>query len=135
MPSTSNVHTSGAVAARYSAKFSVVPDSSDRLTGVMSRSGSSASGLSSAMAGSFQLVISCAKIPAITSGRRFSVSTPSRLKATAIGDTYRGAWMTSPPQRSSAAVSSSSSNAASLPPNTEPPEMNCSRPPPDPIGS
>ncbi len=86
-PETSKVHTSGAVAARYSAKFSVVPDSSERLTGVMARSGSSASGLSSAIAGSFQLVISPAKMPAMTWGVRFSESTPSRLKATAMGET------------------------------------------------
>ncbi len=43
-------------------KFSVVPDSSERLTTVMSVSGNSASGLSAAMAGSFHVVICWSKI-------------------------------------------------------------------------
>ncbi len=38
-------------------KFSVVPDSSERLTGEMRWSGSLASGLSAAIAGSFQFLI------------------------------------------------------------------------------
>ena len=45
-------------------KFSVVPDSSERLTGVIRVSGSSTSGLSLAIAGSFQVVIFWLKISA-----------------------------------------------------------------------
>ena len=51
-------------------KFSVVPDSSERLTGVMRVSGSSTPGLSLAIAGSFQVVISWLKIFARVSGSR-----------------------------------------------------------------
>ena len=67
-------------------KFSVVPDSSDRLTGVMAVPGSSASGLSAAIAASSQVVICWSKMPAIVAGDRFRESTPSRLKVTAIGE-------------------------------------------------
>ena len=42
------------------------------------------------MAGSFQLVIVPAKMPAMVAGSRLSVSTPSRLKITAIGEMYSG---------------------------------------------
>ena len=38
------------------------------------------------MASSFQLVIVPAKMPAIVAASRFSVSMPSRLKATATGE-------------------------------------------------
>ena len=54
-------------------KFSVVPDSSERLTGVISVDGRSASGLSAAIAGSSQVVIFWLKIPAIVPGVRLSV--------------------------------------------------------------
>jgi hypothetical protein len=67
-------------------KFSVVPDSSERLTGVIARSGRGTPGLSAAIAGSFQVVICWSKIPARTAGERFSSSTPSRLYTTAIGE-------------------------------------------------
>ena len=54
-------------------KFSVVPDSSERLTGVMRVSGSSTPGLSAAIALSFQLVISWLKIFARVSGVELQV--------------------------------------------------------------
>ena len=60
-------------------KFSVVPDSSERLTGVIRVSGSSTSGFSLAIAGSFQLVIFWLKIPASVGAESCSDSTPSRL--------------------------------------------------------
>ena len=66
-------------------KFSVVPDSSERWTGLMVALGRSASGLSAAIAGSSHLVILPAKMPARVSGERFSASTPSTLKMIAIG--------------------------------------------------
>ncbi len=68
-------------------KFCVVPDSSERCTGLMAVSGSSTSGLSAAIASSFQVVMPPEKIPAITAGDRLSVSMSGRLKATTIGDT------------------------------------------------
>ena len=60
-------------------KFAVVPDSSERWTGVMSVSGRSAPGLSAAMAGSFHFVISPLKIFAVVSGASCRLSTPGRL--------------------------------------------------------
>ena len=67
-------------------KFSLVPDSSERWTGVMVSSGSVASGLSATMASSFYLVMVPAKMPASVSGARLSSSTPSTLKMIAIGE-------------------------------------------------
>ena len=60
-------------------KFAVVPESSERLTGVIAVSGSVASGLSAAIAGSFQVVIFWSKIPAIVSGESCSSVTSGRL--------------------------------------------------------
>ena len=60
-------------------KLSVVPDSSERLTAVIGVSGRSASGLSSAMAGSFQVVMSWLKMPARVVGDSCRLSTPGRL--------------------------------------------------------
>ena len=57
-------------------KFSVVPESSARCTGVIAVAGSVASGLSAAMAGSFHVVMAPEKMPAIVAGVRFSESTP-----------------------------------------------------------
>jgi hypothetical protein len=67
-------------------KVSVVPESSERLTGVIAESGSSTPSFCDAMASSFHVVISPAKMPAIVAASRFSVSTPGRLKATATGE-------------------------------------------------
>ncbi len=67
-------------------KLPVVPDLSERTTGVIAVAGSVASGFWSAIAGSFHVVISPAKIFASVSASRSSESTPSRLKITAIGE-------------------------------------------------
>jgi hypothetical protein len=60
-------------------KFSVVPDSSERLTGTIRVSGSSTPGFSFSISGSFQFSISWLKIFARVSGSSFSSSTPGRL--------------------------------------------------------
>ena len=60
-------------------KFFVVPESSERWTGVIAVLGSLASGFSSAMAASFHLVILLSKIPAMVLAESWSESTPSRL--------------------------------------------------------
>ena len=60
-------------------KFCVVPELSERLTGVMRVDGSVASGLSALIAGSSQVLIFWAKIPASVAGESWRSSTPSRL--------------------------------------------------------
>ena len=67
-------------------KLEVVPESSERFTGVTLRSGSVASGFRAAMAGSFQVAISPRKILATVAASRFSSLMSGRLKATAIGE-------------------------------------------------
>ena len=67
-------------------KFEVVPESSERFTGVTLRSGSLASGFRAAMAGSFQLATSPRKILATVGASSFKSVMPGRLKATAIGE-------------------------------------------------
>ncbi len=121
-------------------KVSVVPESSERCTGEMARSGSSTSGLSAAMASSFQLVISPAKTLAMVSADMFRLSTPSRLKATATGEMYIGSsTMPASPSAAQAAkppaAISSSLNARSEPMKLLAPAMKFSRPVPDPVGS
>jgi hypothetical protein len=64
--------------ARYSVKFFVVPDSSERFTGVMARSGRPELP-SAAIAGSFHLVILPSKIFATVAGESFSSGTSSSL--------------------------------------------------------
>ena len=79
-----------------------------------------------------------AKIPAIVAASRLSVSTPSTLKITAIGEMYIGsstmsvsaAHLAKPP-----AATSSSSNARSEPAKSLAPSRNVSRPAPEPEGS
>ena len=60
-------------------KFCVVPDSSERCTGLIAVSGSLASGLSAAISSAFHAVIAPEKIPAIVAGDRFSSGTSGRL--------------------------------------------------------
>ena len=67
-------------------KFSVVPESSARCTGVTARSGRVTPSLSAAIAGSFQFVIVPANRPAMVAASRLSESTPSMLKITAMGE-------------------------------------------------
>ena len=71
-------------------KLLVVPESSERCTGVIVVLGSLAPGLSAAIAGSFHFVILPLKMSAIVGAESWSLSTPSRLKTTAIGLTYAG---------------------------------------------
>ena len=66
-------------------KFFVVPDSSERWTGAIAVDGSLASGLSALMAASSHVLILPSKMPAMVFGARLSLSTPSRLKTTAMG--------------------------------------------------
>ena len=63
-------------------KFSVVPEPSERCTTVIGVSGSSASGLSAAMAGSFQAVISRWKILAIVAGAELQLVDAVEVVAT-----------------------------------------------------
>ena len=60
-------------------KFCVVPDSSERCTGLIVVSGSSTPLLSAAIAASFHFVIVPAKMPAAVAGVSFRPSTPGRL--------------------------------------------------------
>src|SRR5690606_39299917 len=85
-PSGSCGQSAPAASARYSVKFSVVPDSSERFTGVIGVSGSCTPGFSAAIAGSFQVVICRLKTFAIVAGDIRRESTPSRLNTTAIGE-------------------------------------------------
>src|SRR5213595_1984338 len=73
------VHDCGAAAARYFWMLSVVPEESDRQTGLMSASGRLVPLFSAAIAGSFHLMIWPWKIFASTSGLITSLSTPSML--------------------------------------------------------
>ncbi len=75
-----------AVVLRYFAKFSVVPESSERCTAVMPASGSVASGLSATMAGSFHFVMVPLKMPAVVAASRCSSFTPSTWKISAMGE-------------------------------------------------
>jgi anti-sigma factor RsiW len=90
-PLTGNVcdasygHAAPALALTHSVKFCVVPESSERCTGVIAVLGSLTPSFSFAMAGSFHLVILPSKILATVAPSRFSESTPLRLKAIAIG--------------------------------------------------
>jgi hypothetical protein len=60
-------------------KLAVVPDSSERFTGVIFVLGRLTPGLSALIAGSFQVVISCLKIFAIVNGSSCRLLTPERL--------------------------------------------------------
>ncbi len=60
-------------------KFSVVPDSSERWTGVIARSGSVVPGLSAAISGASHRVMVPLKMPAIVAGARLSSATSGRL--------------------------------------------------------
>src|SRR6476661_3841399 len=75
----SKLHAFGAAALRYLVKFSVVPESSARCTAWTPVAGRVTPGLTAAIAGSFQVVMVPAKMPAITSGVRVSESTPETL--------------------------------------------------------
>src|SRR3954470_24850367 len=73
------VHASGAVWCSQSVKLFVVPESSERCTGVIFVDGRLAPGLSFMISGSFHDVTLPAKMSAAVAGERLSLSTPSRL--------------------------------------------------------
>src|ERR1700709_441161 len=77
--SAGNFHAPSPAFSRYSVKFFVVPDSSERCTGAIAVLGSLASGLSALMAASSHFLMVPAKIPESTLGDSWSLSTPSRL--------------------------------------------------------
>ena len=98
-------------------KFAVVPDSSERCTGVMSVSGRSAPGFVAAIAGSFHFVISPLKIFAVVSGVELQAVdarevVDDRDRRQVVRDLDQVA---APPQRCVALGSSSVSNGESLP--------------------
>ena len=80
------VHTYGAFAARYSVKFWVVPESSDRWTTVIGADGSEAPEFWLAILGSFQVVIAPEKMPAMVAASSLRSFTPSTLYAMAMGE-------------------------------------------------
>ena len=71
-------------------KFCVVPEPSERWATVIAVDGSVTPGLSAAMAGSFQVLMSRWKILAIVSADSCSLSTPLRLYETVIGEKRMG---------------------------------------------
>ena len=60
-------------------KFCVVPESSERCTGLIAWFGSVLPGLSAAISGAFQLVILPRKMPATVAGESCRSVTPGRL--------------------------------------------------------
>ena len=116
-------------------KFFVVPESSERCTGVIFVAGRVTPGLSTAMAGSSHDVILPSKICAIVSGVMLSDVMSGRLKKIAIGETYAGTWIGSAPHVAVASVSwpSSSVIAESVPANATPPSTNIVRPSVEPV--
>src|SRR5262245_49991033 len=66
-------------------KFCVVPELSARTATTIGLSGSVLPGLSAAILGSFQFVISAWKIPAIVAGESCKSSTPDRLYDKVMG--------------------------------------------------
>src|SRR5687768_15461749 len=75
-------HVSGATAARYLVKASVVPEPSERWTTWMPVDGSDAPGLSALRAASSQRVTVPWKMPARVAGDSFRSGTASRLYST-----------------------------------------------------
>ena len=92
-------------------KLVVVPESSERWMTAIAVSGRSTPSLSAAMASSFHFVIVPLKTFATVSADMFRESTPSRLKATAIGLTYAGTSIGSSPLHCSFAALSSPSSS------------------------
>src|SRR4051794_21381863 len=78
------VQTAGATAVRYPVKAAVVPEPSERCTTWMPVVGRVTPELSFLMAGSFQVLILPAKMPATASGESLRSETPERLYSTAM---------------------------------------------------
>ena len=74
-----SVQTLGEATVSQPVKFCVVPEPSERWATVMFVLGRVTPGLSAAMAGSFQVLMSRWKILAIVSAESWSLSTPWRL--------------------------------------------------------
>src|SRR5487761_1883365 len=68
--------TLGAAFCRYSVKFWLVPEESERTAMVIAVDGSLTPGLMAWIFGSFQVLIWAEKIPAMTSGLSFRLLTP-----------------------------------------------------------
>src|SRR3954467_9711016 len=86
------VHVVGAALTRYSVKFCVVPDPSERWATVIFVAGNFTPGLSAAMAGSFHVLMVREKILAIVSAESWSLSTPDTLYETVIGENRIGKY-------------------------------------------
>ena len=121
------VQTLGDAAVRYFVKLLVVPEPSERCTTVIAVAGNSASGLSAAILGSFHVVISAWKIPAITSGLSCSSVTPSRLNETVIGAATVGK------NNTVLGKTSPSLGSESLPAKSTVPAESCERPSEEPL--
>src|SRR3954470_12778481 len=80
------VQTSGAFAARYSVKFWVVPESSERCTTVIGADGSEAPEFWPLILASSHVVILPEKMPAMVAASSLRSFTPSTLYAMAIGE-------------------------------------------------
>ena len=121
-------------------KLAVVPDSSERCTGVIFVLGRFTPGLSALMAGSFQVVISPLKIFAVVIRAELQVVDAREVvDDRERRDVVRDLDQLAAASFGSAAValgSSVVSNGESLPAKAVlPPAMNWSRPPPEPIAS
>src|SRR3954469_21514481 len=75
----SNFQAAGGGASRNLVRLSVVPESSERCSGLIGVDGSFTPELSLAIAGAFHALILPAKIPAIVLGASWMLSTPLRL--------------------------------------------------------
>src|SRR6266542_534364 len=84
------VHTAGATAVRYPVKAAVVPEPSERWTTWIPVVGRVAPELSFLMAGSLQVLILPAKMPATVSGASLRPLTPERLYSTAMPPPVQG---------------------------------------------
>src|SRR3954466_2018214 len=93
----SSFHTVGDATLRNLVKLLVVPEPSERWTTAMDLEGSVAPLLSAAIFGSFHVVMSPWKMPAIVSALSLSESTPDTLNDTVIGEPTVGKYRTSPP--------------------------------------
>ena len=111
----------------------VVPDPSERCTTWTPVEGRLAPGLSFLMAGSLQVLILPAKIPATVAGDSFRSLTPERLYSMAIPPPDQGMVVTWPPL-ATAACSSVADIATSVPPKSMVPAVNCWIPAPEPTG-
>src|SRR6185436_4161454 len=92
-----SVHAPPDDLSRNCEKLSVVPDESERRAIVIAVSGSDTPEFCPAMAGSFHFVILPWKMFASVGPSSWSLSTPDRLYATAIGLMTTGKYRTLPP--------------------------------------